>query len=56
MEVKRMPKPVLPLAFRFDSETRKALKDLAIYHRLPQVRVMEMAIRQRAKKLGLLEK
>lgn len=55
--VKRTPpQPVLPLAFRFDAETRKALKDLAAHHKLPQVRIIEMAIRQKARKLGLIEK
>lgn len=54
--MKRTPKQVLPLAFRFDKETREFLKALAAYHRLPQVRIMEMAIRQKAKKLGLIEK
>lgn len=55
--VKRaLPQPVLPLAFRFDEETRKALKALAAHHRLPQVRIIEMAIRQKARKLGLVKK
>jgi len=42
-----------PISFRFSKEIREKLKELSAFHRLPQVKILEAAIRQKARRMGL---